>query len=57
MKSDFYVLKRDAISMNELNVDVDCIYIDPPFGLQKEHFMKESDGSNKSFLDEWESQN
>ena len=43
--------------MNELNVDVDCIYIDPPFGLQKEHFMKESDGSNKSFLDEWESQN
>ena len=54
MQSDYYVLKRDATSMNKLSVDVDCIYIDPPFGLQKEFSMKESDGSSKTFLDEWE---
>ena len=40
--------------MNNLNVDVDCIYIDPPFGLQKKFSMKEVDGSSKSFSDEWE---
>lgn len=54
MKSDYYVLKRDAESMDKLSVDVDCIYIDPPFGLQKDFSMKESDGSNKSFSDNWE---
>ena len=54
MESDYYVLKRDAKSMDKLSVDVDCIYIDPPFGLQKDFSMKESDGSDKSFSDNWE---
>lgn len=53
MQSDYYVLERDATSMDKLSVDVDCIYIDPPFGLQKEFSMKEVDGSSKSFSDEW----
>ena len=54
MESDYYVLKRDAKSMDKLSVDVDCIYIDPPVGLQKDFSMKESDGSDKSFSDNWE---
>ena len=53
MLSDFYVLNRDATSMDNLSVDVDCIYIDPPFGLQKEFSMKESNGDLKSFSDQW----
>ena len=54
LKSDYYVLKRDAKSIDNLSVNVDCIYIDPPFGLQKDFSMKESDGSDISFSDKWE---
>ena len=31
----------------------DLIYIDPPFGLQRELHMTEADGSKKSFQDSW----
>ena len=31
----------------------DLIYIDPPFGLQREFHMTEADGSKKSFQDSW----
>ena len=53
MQSNYYVLKRDAISIDKLSIDVDCIYIDPPFGLQKKFSMREADGSDKFFLDKW----
>jgi DNA modification methylase len=55
LKSDFYLLERDATTMDKLSVGVDCIYIDPPFGLQKQFSMEEVDGSVKSFSDEWNS--
>ena len=31
----------------------DLIYIDPPFGLQRELHMTEADGTRKSFQDSW----
>ncbi|MDP6921305.1 MAG: hypothetical protein QF709_05305, partial [Candidatus Thalassarchaeum sp.] len=31
----------------------DLIYIDPPFGLQREFHMTESDGTKKSWEDSW----
>tara|TARA_Y100000310_G_scaffold11992_1_gene12480 strand:- start:2749 stop:3723 length:975 start_codon:yes stop_codon:yes gene_type:complete len=55
LKSNFYVLKRDAISIDKLNINVDCIYIDPPFGLQKEFSMRQLCGSDISFSDKWAS--
>ncbi len=33
----------------------DLIYIDPPFGLQRELHMTEADGTKKSFQDSWSS--
>ena len=33
----------------------DVIYIDPPFGLQREFRMEESDGTVKSWQDSWSS--
>ena len=33
----------------------DLIYIDPPFGLQREFHMTEADGTKKSFQDSWAS--
>ena len=33
----------------------DLIYIDPPFGLQREFHMTEADGTKKSFQDSWSS--
>ena len=33
----------------------DLIYIDPPFGLQREFHMTESDGTKKSWQDSWSS--
>ena len=52
------IIRLDKSSVEELiqNSDggYDLIYIDPPFGLQREFHMTESDGTKKSFQDSWE---
>ena len=55
MKSDFYVLKRDASDMVNLKTKVDLIYIDPPFGLNRNFSMTESNGETREFSDHWNS--
>lgn len=55
MKSDFYVLNRNADSISNLKQKVDLIYIDPPFGLNKNFSMVEDTGEVKEFSDKWNS--
>lgn len=47
---DFYVLKRDAMTMENLKVKVDLIYLDPPFNLSRRFHIEEETG----FDDYWE---
>lgn len=53
MKSDFYVLNRDASDISNLKTKVDLIYIDPPFGLNRSFSMTETNGDVKEFSDHW----
>ena len=53
MKSKYYILKRDAENISQLQQKVDLCYIDPPFGLGKDFSMLESDGEIKTFSDRW----
>lgn len=55
MNSDYYVLNRDATTIDQLSVKVDLIYIDPPFGLNQTFSMTEEDGNIKEFDDHWKS--
>lgn len=55
MKNDFYILNRDARDLENLKVKVDLIYIDPPFGLNRNFTMTESDGETREFADHWNS--
>ena len=55
MKSDYYILQRDASTIMQLQPKVDLCYIDPPFGLGKDFSMTESDGEVKEFSDQWNS--
>jgi DNA modification methylase len=55
MISDYYVLNRDAKDLDTLSVEVDLIYLDPPFGLNQTFSMIEEDGTKKEFGDHWES--
>tara|TARA_B100000497_G_C7602654_1_gene362071 strand:- start:52 stop:996 length:945 start_codon:yes stop_codon:yes gene_type:complete len=53
--SNYYSLKRDIKDLTNLKVKVDCIYIDPPFGLNRNFSMAEADGTVKDFDDIWDS--
>jgi len=55
MISDYYVLNRDANDIDKINVGVDLIYLDPPFGLNQTFSMTEEDGTKKEFEDHWSS--
>jgi len=52
---DIQILEQPAEEMVNLDQTFDLIYMDPPFGLQREFKMQESDGSEKSFSDHWTS--
>ena len=56
MSNYYYVLERDASDMCNLKVAPKLIYIDPPFGLNKNFKMKEDNGPEKGFGDNWDSQ-
>ena len=39
--------------MDSINQKFDLVYMDPPFGLQRDFIMLEKDGSEKGFADHW----
>lgn len=49
------ILNQPAEEMGSIEREFDLVYMDPPFGLQRDFKMQESDGSEKSFSDVWES--
>lgn len=52
----YYALERDASDMCNLKVAPKLIYIDPPFGLNRNFTMEEETGTEKGFSDNWNSQ-
>tara|TARA_S200002703_G_C3797148_1_gene246174 strand:+ start:2166 stop:3140 length:975 start_codon:yes stop_codon:yes gene_type:complete len=52
---DIQILEQPAEEMVNLNQTFDLIYMDPPFGLQRDFKMQEEDGTEKSFSDKWSS--
>ena len=53
--SDIQILEQPAEDMIHLDQTFDLIYMDPPFGLQRDFKMQEEDGTEKSFSDHWTS--
>jgi DNA modification methylase len=49
------ILNQSAETINTLNQTFDLIYMDPPFGLQRDFKMLEKDGEEKGFSDNWKS--
>ena len=49
------ILHQPAEQLNNINQTFDLIYMDPPFGLQRDFVMLEEDGEEKGFSDTWES--
>jgi DNA modification methylase len=53
--SEIKILQQSAENMTEIDRSFDLIYMDPPFGLQRDFKMLEQDGEEKGFSDNWES--
>lgn len=49
------ILQQPAEDMDQIKQTFDLIYMDPPFGLQREFKMVETNGEEKGFLDNWNS--
>ena len=49
------ILQQSAEEMNTIDQTIDLVYMDPPFGLQRDFTMLEEDGKEKSFSDHWDS--
>ena len=49
------ILNQPAEKMSEIDQTFDLVYMDPPFGLQRDFSMLEEDGQEKSFSDHWDS--
>lgn len=49
------ILQQSAEQMHTISQDFDLIYMDPPFGLQRDFNMLEQNGEEKGFSDRWES--
>ena len=49
------ILQQSAEKMTEIDRSFDLIYMDPPFGLQRDFKMLEQDGEEKGFSDTWKS--
>ena len=52
---DITVIQQSAEQMTEIDQTFDLVYMDPPFGLQREFSMLEEDGEKKGFSDRWDS--
>ena len=53
--SEITILNKPAEEITELDQTFDLVYLDPPFGLQRDFNMVEEDGREKGFSDSWES--
>ena len=53
--SEITILNKPAEEIAELDQTFDLVYLDPPFGLQRDFNMVEEDGREKGFSDSWES--
>ena len=53
VSSDILLLPAEEI--NTLSETFDLVYMDPPFGLQRDFTMVEEDGTEKGFQDRWNS--
>ena len=53
--SEITILNKPAEEISELDQTFDLVYLDPPFGLQRDFNMVEEDGREKGFSDSWES--
>ena len=52
---DIKILQQSAEEMININQTFDLVYMDPPFGLQRDFVMLEEDGKEKRFSDHWDS--
>ena len=49
------ILQKPVEEIDSIDQTFDLIYMDPPFGLQRDFTMQEEDGQKKGFSDKWES--
>ena len=49
------IKQQPAENIKDIEQDFDLIYMDPPFGLQRDFTMVEKDGEKKGFSDQWDS--
>ena len=54
---DIQIIEQPAEDMIHVDQTFDLVYMDPPFGLQRDFKMQEEDGSEQSFSDHWTSFN
>ena len=47
--SEITILRKPAEEMDDLDQKFDLVYLDPPFGLQRDFNMVEKDGREKGF--------
>ena len=52
---DIQIIEQPAEDMVHIDQTFDLVYMDPPFGLQRDFKMQEEDGSEQSFSDHWTS--
>jgi len=53
--SQINILKKPVEELNTIDQTFDLVYMDPPFGLQRDFKMQEEDGQEKGFSDNWTS--
>jgi len=49
------ILQKSVEDIDSIDQTFDLVYMDPPFGLQRDFTMQEEDGQEKGFSDKWES--
>ncbi len=49
------ILQKSVEDIDSIDQTFDLVYMDPPFGLQRDFTMQEEDGQQKGFSDKWES--
>ena len=52
---DIKILQQSSEQMDSIDQKFDLVYMDPPFGLQRDFVMLEEDGKDKKFSDHWDS--
>ena len=53
--TEIQILQKPVEELNTIDQTFDLVYMDPPFGLQRDFTMQEEDGQEKGFSDNWAS--